>query len=329
MNMSSTSSHSTVPSSTHGISKLSQSNHSASPNPRLSGLTNRLAFASPSVQGTPQPNSLKLDKDVAKFTTLLHNTLPGASLKFLKDNWRTVFFHNDRNEQHVEYVLKACLKNLPQNTLEVLLKDKSKFAEAFIKKASTTAMVSNNIVEEILAHATVKQIVDHASESVIEELRSGFATISSSTVKAGIKTQYTEDDAIVFKKLQTMPAQKIVNMLAAANRLGYQPDDIVDDENVVPNLPVGDVGHPPPPPHSQQLNGQAFPPGRDALSDEQMRNANLMHNANRQFTQPDFCPASYVGSGGYKCPHCGHNFGPNLAGMSHVSLSSRPGFNVC
>jgi hypothetical protein len=45
-------------------------------------------------------------------------------------------------------------------------------------------------------------------------------------------------DRVISDRLKHMPARKIVNILARANRLGYQEDDIIDeDESVYPNQP--------------------------------------------------------------------------------------------
>jgi len=297
------------------------------------------------VNGTPSratpAGSLRLEKDVSRFTELLNETSPAAALKFLKEQWRAVLF-NSRNEEQLEYILKAGLKNVPNSMVERLLKEKTTFANAFLKKASASAAANSAIVEEVLTHVTPSQIVNFVPKSVLDSV---FAQRLKETIPPTVQRQNPVDMAnVILEELKIMKAEDIVKLLAAANRLGFTKDDKIDpeDESVTPNVPVqmpppmqrGAVSYPPPgsygppvsygPPGSSpkltQVHGSRdiAPSDTDPLLAEQERNRLAQFHTSRIADKaPNFFNSN--GASSRVCPYCQHSFGNNLSGYNHVS----------
>jgi hypothetical protein len=240
------------------------------------------------------PESIKLDKEVARLKDLLAETSPEAAQKVLKDKWR-VFLFDGYDEDHISFILRAGLKNSNLPILERVLKDDSAFKEPFALMASKKP----NVIAKVLKSATHTQL--------------------SSNVPVGTL------DRVIIEHLKHVPARTLIRWMAEADRLGYKIDDILDeqDESVIPNVPSRPqsrdssevfevVG---PQPHLDLAQ-----PFRDPLLAEQEKiAAAAQHLAMLKAAKNNEVIAqarTVAGSGPFICPRCKANI-PTFSGYNY------------
>jgi hypothetical protein len=240
------------------------------------------------------PESIKLDKEVARLKELLAETSPEAAQKVLKDKWR-VFLFDGYDEDHISFILRAGLKNSNLPILERVLKDDSAFKEPFAVMASKKP----NVIAKVLKSATHTQLSSNVPVRTL--------------------------DRVIVEHLKHVPARTLIRWMAEADRLGYKIDDILDeqDESVIPNVPSRPqsrdssevfevVG---PQPHLDLAQ-----PFRDPLLAEQEKNAAAaQHLAMLKTAKNNEVIAqarTVAASGPFICPRCKANI-PTFSGYNY------------
>jgi hypothetical protein len=160
---------------------------------------------SASVQGPTAAESIKLEKEIARLNEVLAETSAQAAQKVLKDKWR-FFLFDTYDEAHISFILRAGFKNATASVTEKVLQDKSLFRELLLDVASRKP----TLIEKVITNTTAPQLLRLAPERVLDEA--------------------------VAERLKTVSAKQLIGWLARAGRLGYEMDDIIDedDESVVP-----------------------------------------------------------------------------------------------
>jgi hypothetical protein len=144
---------------------------------------------------------------MAQLLGVLSAVSPEAAQRVLREKWRTFIF-DGYAEDHISFIARAALKNSNSSVLKRILKDDGIFKEPFQQVASHHP----RIIEKVLRNVTSAQLREHTPEHIIDQL--------------------------LAERIKNIQAIDLVRMLAEGHRLGYQPDDILDesDESVVPNV---------------------------------------------------------------------------------------------
>lgn len=158
-----------------------------------------------SVPAQTAAESIRLEKEIARLNDILAETSAQAAQKVLKDKWR-FFLFDTYDEAHISFILRAGFKNATASVTEKVLQDKSLFRELLLDVASR----KSTLIEKVINNTTAAQLLRLAPERVLDEA--------------------------VAERLKTVSAKQLIGWLARADRLGYQMDDIIDedDESVVP-----------------------------------------------------------------------------------------------
>lgn len=245
--------------------------------PPANGVDSTKPSLSPSAQK-------KREEQISAFTRVLSETPPDIAQKVLRDNWRFFLFEN-YNEWHVQYILRAGIKNSNQAILDKIFKDDG----AFKSYAFTLASKDNSVRHNVINSASVQELLNHAKPNVLDNVNEKLIQkVLHDTTIAQALAYITPNvlDNILAERIKTADAKALITWLAQAERLGFAADDIVDEnEEVIPNIQQDDmemqqVYAPPIPPTAYISNisnshHEASPPemGRDALLVEQERNA--------------------------------------------------------
>ena len=136
-------------------SLASSSPHSRLRTPRGSG--------SPAVAPDTAPlaniKALKIEKEVAKLKEIIEDASPEAIHKLLRDDWRA-FLYTPLDEEHLTYIVRACIKNSTPNVIERAIRElllRTEFRPLVFKSALkyvTTEQLFNQLPSPIL-HETV------------------------------------------------------------------------------------------------------------------------------------------------------------------------------
>ncbi|EKD13232.1 uncharacterized protein L3040_003034 [Drepanopeziza brunnea f. sp. 'multigermtubi'] len=205
----------------------------------------------------PDPGAsetIKIDKEVARLKEFLAEVSSAAAQRVLKESWRMFLFDN-YNEDHIAFILRAGLRNANATIIERVLRDeglfKTQMMDLIIKRPE--------FLEKALQSASAALITTQVPETVI--------------------------DQVIVERLETVPAKKLVQWLAQAQRLGYKADDILneDGESVTPNVPLPPIRERPldEPPMANGSHYMSRPPPenvnpyKDPLLLEQERNASM------------------------------------------------------
>ncbi|KAK6227446.1 hypothetical protein QIS74_01001 [Colletotrichum tabaci] len=165
------------------------------------------------------------------------------------------------------------------------------------------------------------ELIDWMSQADLDEVADKIIAKASNT--------FLDKSLVV--RLRTIEARRLVNALARADRLGYNADDIVENEHVIPSL----QGSPSQQLQQQQVSAQprmsmqyaASPSGH--VDPSSMRCQKCQHVFSEQAAfgyhiRKQICtkPAAPSGSGGdrYVCPHCVQKFG-SLTGLQYHMLN--------
>jgi len=229
------------------------------------------------------PNSVKLDKEIARLTEVVRETSSQAAGKVLQKYWREFLF-KDNDDEHLCWILRAGLKNATPNVIERVMREQN-VSHALIDKASR----KKQVVKTVLNNATYAQLLDYVPEDVL--------------------------DRALSERLKNAPAKQIIKWLAEAERLGFREDDILDDEDesvipfMGPDSQDGDAEMTDEPTH-QNLAAH----DRDPLLAEQERNAALLQQQAPRAQPVKNGPAPLM------CPLCYHQF-TTQSGYNYVSQS--------
>jgi hypothetical protein len=241
----------------------------------------------------------KLDDDKFRLKEVLATVAPEAAQQVLHEMWR-VFLFEGYNEEHIAFIIRAGLKNANSTILNRVLKDEGVFREHFKYILSR----KEGIIEAVLKNATVDQLSKHLPTPVL--------------------------DLMVEHRVKDAAAKDLVKWLAEGNRLGFRPDDILNESNesVIPNVqtqPAKQNG-------TDRQASQEYPPilpprynvppsYQDPLLDEQEKNQVARDGA--QFQAAEAKRVEYVTKPGKRsdrredlvCPLC------------HKQLPTQNGYN--
>jgi hypothetical protein len=227
--------------------------------------------------------SLKIDKEVAKLKEAIQDASPEALHKLLRKEWR-VFLYTPLEEDHLNYILRACLKNATPRVIEGAAKEilsKPEFRTNLlcqVLKHVPTDQFPEKIVKEIednfLQTATPNQFLHRLPKDTFLSLVDAILNqVEAEQVCKFVPKEVI--DEVILHHLKVSPAKQVVNWLAKAGRLGYSEDDVIDEDDDEEM-----VLHPEPP----RLDGikdvlireeaqyQTKTLFRDSLLDEQERN---------------------------------------------------------
>ncbi|EJT76039.1 hypothetical protein GGTG_05963 [Gaeumannomyces tritici R3-111a-1] len=244
------------------------------PGAKMDGLPGR--FPSPTVDhATLNP---KFDDDLARLTFAMHQSLPQAVRRAVRDNWEKCLIGS---ESHVAFLLNATLHNATSSTLKRAIRD---FGSKLVKSSMT-------------------DLLEHLSQADIDSV--------SDIILAKASHEFL--DKALEKRLRTIEAKPLINALCRAERLGYEADDAEDDENS--SQPAGTPvqppnfmpGHPVGPPQT---------PSTPAPRQEASWNCNLCYrhftvqSAYEYHTSKTVCTRVPPNPGGFKqcCRYCGQGF---------------------
>jgi hypothetical protein len=154
------------------------------------------------------PSAEKLAAEISSLSQLLESVSPLAAGHALQKFWRKFLF-SENSEDHLCWVLRAGIKNAPPAVIRRILRDKT-----MLKVLVPAVSRKEAVVDTVLKNVTYSDLLKLVSDEVL--------------------------DREISHRLKTMPAKPLIRWLAEAERLGFQEDDILDDEDetVVPNIAI-------------------------------------------------------------------------------------------
>ncbi|RFU32176.1 hypothetical protein B7463_g4191, partial [Scytalidium lignicola] len=156
----------------------------------------------------PMPaTSNDVEAEIRRLTELVNETSPQALHAVLRKNWRPFIFQQ-ATDDHTSFILRAGLQNASAKVMERVVRDKSFPSQNILPFMPQ----KQSVIDMCLSSATSKMIKENVPADVLDE--------------------------VCYSRLATMPAQKLVTMLATASRLGYSLDDIVDEDDYVIPAPI-------------------------------------------------------------------------------------------
>ncbi|KAM7217079.1 hypothetical protein V8F06_007594 [Rhypophila decipiens] len=255
--------------------------------------------ASPQIKGFPSPGpgadhprrNPKFVDDCTRMTYAVQQSLPEAVRRTVRDHWEKCLLGS---EFHQAFILNASIHHAGPSITRRAVQD---FGEKMIQESKA----------ELIGHFKTEDL-DQIAHLIIEKASDSFL------------------DKCLAKRLQTIEAKPLINALAKAERLGYEPGDIVEGdqhEHVIPQeafpgaaaaaaatasgangvAPSRPVSHPP------QPQPQQYPPH------QQLQCLRCF----RTFTQPpayehhtafSVCSQIPPTNKGFEhsCPYCGQGF---------------------
>ena len=159
--------------------------------------TQALVSAQPSSQA-PAPVSIRHTREVSRLTSALQEVSEEAAQQVFKKFWRNVLF-KPSNDDYLSFMLRAGLKNATLEAYDKTFKDPGIFKDGLIQRASRNQATREAVLKSVMP----------------EEL-----SILPSKVL----------DEAVAQRMKTASANDLVKWLANANRLGYHPDDLIDED---------------------------------------------------------------------------------------------------
>ncbi|KAL2267065.1 hypothetical protein VTJ83DRAFT_4342 [Remersonia thermophila] len=143
----------------------------------------------------------KFVDDTARIRFAIQQSLPEAVRRIIRDNWEKCLLGS---EFHQAFILNASIHHAQPHVMKRAVRD---FGGKVVAEAK----------QELVAHVTT-EILDDIADFLIEKASDRFL------------------DKCMEKRLLTIEAKPLINMLARAKRLGYEPTDIIQDgqEHVIP-----------------------------------------------------------------------------------------------
>ncbi|KAM5369895.1 hypothetical protein ACJZ2D_008796 [Fusarium nematophilum] len=182
---------------------------SRSPNQPHEAPSSATVQHSPPVPGhtSPQANqaqSVEGSHGYQELFNLVNNTPAGAVRQVVRDKWEKALMGS---QYHISFLLNATMHQASPETL-------SRAVQEFGGK---------------LAQTSKRELMMHLNANDFDEL--------TDMILARVSTQFL--DKALARRLETIPARQLVNALARAERLGYDVQDIVQDqggEHVIPSM---------------------------------------------------------------------------------------------
>jgi hypothetical protein len=204
----------------------------------------------PETAPVASPRSIRIEKEVAKLNEIIEDASPEALHKLLRNEWRA-FLYTPLDEEHLTYIMRACIKNSTPNVIERAVREvllKAEFRPLVFKSA--------------LKHITAEQLVNQLPSPVLYETVDKALTHATAPALIQRLPRNVLDEVLVHH-LRVSPAKNLVNWLAKAGRLGYSVDDIIDD-------------------HDEAVSPPGLPPATDARNIDDV----VMHEA--PYHQPQY-----------------------------------------
>ncbi|POS87541.1 hypothetical protein EPUL_000999 [Erysiphe pulchra] len=163
------------------------------------------SFTNPSANPSANVENLLLQKEVDQLRAVLSQTSVKATQLVLGNQWRDLQFSN-LDEASMSSVCQIVLKNANSSVLEKAFQD-----EALFESSICDFMCQKKpVIIRVLQSVTWDQLSSFVPESTL--------------------------DKALAQRVKYVPARDLINWLASADRLGYKPDDILDDDElVIPN----------------------------------------------------------------------------------------------
>lgn len=248
--------------------------------------------------GFPSPGrekvhtNTKFIDDRTRITFGIQQSLPEAVRRSVRDNWEKCLLGSDF---HQAFVLNASIHHATPAAIQRGMRD---FGKAFI------AAAKQEMIQQMTA-ADLDQVVN----SILARASDSFL------------------DKALEKRLQTIEATKLINALARAERLGYEPGDEDegpdDDADATILTPVQNVAPQPAVPSGSAPAAAATSPN---LLNGQIMHCTLCFRRFSHRSAYDYhirgkvCTRSPNSPGGFKfnCQHCGQGF-TTAMGLQYVS----------
>ena len=228
-----TSSHSFINQAPNGVQQADRFTFASSDDPLAAALaaslphqpvsTSRtLSSASPApVPIVPQavnPKAIKIEKEFARLKELIKDASPQALHKLVRQEWRA-FLYTPLDEDHLTYILRACLKNATPIIVERGVRE-------ILANPEFGQIMMNNALKQ----ATTDALLDHLpTQSLIETVDKALAHVNATALIHRLPKNVLNE--VVAHQLGILPANVLVNMLAKAGRLGYSVDDVIEEES--------------------------------------------------------------------------------------------------
>ncbi|KAK1768032.1 hypothetical protein QBC33DRAFT_536038 [Phialemonium atrogriseum] len=273
-----------------------------------------------SSSGYPSPTwdyareNAKFNDDTTRLTCAVQQSLPEAVRRVVRDNWEKCLLGS---EFHQAFILNAAIHHSVPNTTRRAVRD---FGGKMVADCK----------EELMKHFTAKDI-DAVAEQILQVASNDFL------------------DKCLEKRLLTIEAKPLIHALARAERLGYEPGDIIeeDHERVIPNDGPEPVLHrypypqqpqqqpqqhphqPPPPPHAPQQPSpqqQHIPQPAAYTPGGRLQCLRCYRVFSRQstfdyHTSKSVCSRAPPTAAGFKysCHHCGQGFATSAGLQYHLA----------
>ncbi|RKF56780.1 putative c2h2 and c2hc zinc finger [Erysiphe neolycopersici] len=155
--------------------------------------------------------NLQLQKEVHQLRAVLSQTSVKATQLVLGHQWRDLQF-NDLDENSMSSVCQNVLKNVDISVLRKAFQNESLFESSICDFLCQ----KKQIITRVLKSVTCDQLSSLVPESTLNKT--------------------------LAERIKYVPARDLINWLASADRLGYKPDDILDDDELVtPNKTSQDL----------------------------------------------------------------------------------------
>jgi len=222
----------------------------------------------------------KFSDDCTRMNFAIQQSIPEAVRRIVRDHWEKCLLGS---EFHQAFVLNAAIHHALPSITQRAVRD---FGGKMVNESK----------DEIIAHFTTEGL-DEVADLIIEKASDSFL------------------DKCLAKRLRTIEAKPLINALAAAERLGYEPGDIIQDEQHERVIPQEAY-----PGATPTANGRpalasqpspAYPEaGRTQLQCMQCFRTFMHTSAFDHHTGSKVCTQIPPTSNGfnYSCPHCGQGF---------------------
>ncbi|KAH6976830.1 hypothetical protein EDB80DRAFT_738783 [Ilyonectria destructans] len=146
-------------------------------------------------------NSVQVSPEYHNLENMISAASPETVRQVIRDRWEKALLGS---QYHVAFLLNATIHQANAETLSRAVKD---FGSKMVKVSK----------EHIVRHLSAEDF-DEVADLILAKVSPGFL------------------DKALARRFETIPARQLVNTLARAERLGYDAQDIVNEERVMPSL---------------------------------------------------------------------------------------------
>ena len=170
------------------------------------------------------PKSIKVEEEVARLKEAIEDASPEALHKLLRQEWRA-FLYTPLDEDHLTYILRACLKNSTPIVVERGVKE-------ILSKPEHRPIIVNGAIKYVTTDELTRRL---PTRTLIETVNK---TLANTTATAVIKNvPHNVLNEVAAHQVGILSAKDLVDMLAREGRLGYSLDDIIDEESELVSPP--------------------------------------------------------------------------------------------